>query len=96
MINLLEPQAADSLAAWGEFNTAFERKEYMEAYVAEEVARQTIKDDPKVAAEFNARLASDSAFAKDPSARLAFFAQRHASWDERYNLYPVLRSATPL
>ncbi len=96
VINLLEPQAADSLAAWGEFNTAFERKEYMEAYVAEEVARQTIKDDPKVAAEFNARLASDSAFAKDPSARLAFFAQRHASWDERYNLYPVLRSATPL
>ncbi len=94
VIALLEPQAPDSLAAWGEFNGAFEMKEYMEPYVAEEVARQMVKDDPKLAAEFNARLASDSAFAKDPFARLTFFARRHASWDDRYNLYPVLRSAT--
>ncbi|MBL0162812.1 MAG: M14 family metallopeptidase [Xanthomonadales bacterium] len=94
VVALLEPQAPDSLAAWGEFNNAFETKEYMESYVAEEIARQMIKDDPAVAAEFNARLASDPAFAKDPFARLAFFAQRHGSWDDRYNLYPVLRSAT--
>ncbi|RZA28442.1 MAG: peptidase M14, partial [Lysobacteraceae bacterium] len=36
---ILEPQAPDSLASWGGFNNAFERKEYMEDYVAEEVAR---------------------------------------------------------
>ena len=96
VIALLEPQAPDSLAAWGEFNGAFEMKEYMEPYVAEDVARQMIKDNPQVAAAFIARLADDAAFAKDPFARLAFFAQRHASWDDRYNLYPVLRSATPL
>ncbi len=96
VIAMLEPQAPDSLAAWGEFNGAFEMKEYMEPYVAEEVARQMLKDDPKLAAEFNARMASDPAFVKDPFARLGFFAQRHASWDDRYNLYPVLRCATPL
>lgn len=96
LIAMLEPQAPDSLAAWGEFNGAFEMKEYMESYVAEDVARQMLKDDPQVAAEFNARLASDADFAKDPFARLTFFAQRHASWDERFNLYPVLRSAVPL
>ena len=50
-----------------------------------------LKDDPKAAAEFNQRLASDPAFAADPGARLDFFARRHASWDERYNLYPLLR-----
>jgi hypothetical protein len=33
---LLEPQAPDALAAWGRFNNAFEQKEYMEEYVAEE------------------------------------------------------------
>jgi len=71
-------------------------KVYMEPYVAEDVARQMLKDDPQIAAEFNARLASDADFAKDPFARLTFFAQRHASWDERFNLYPVLRSAVPL
>jgi len=86
---LLEPQAPDAYAAWGEFNNAFEQKEYMEAYVAEDVAREMLKD-PKVKAEFDAKL-KDDAFAKDPDARLAFFARRHASWDERFNLYPVMR-----
>ncbi|MGO4552172.1 M14 family metallopeptidase [Lysobacter sp. 2RAF19] len=89
---LLEPQAPDALAAWGEFNNAFEQKEYMEAYVAEEVAETMLKDR-KVRAEFDAAL-KDEAFAKDPDARLAFFAKRHASWDERFNLYPVLRVDT--
>jgi hypothetical protein len=30
--------------------------------------------------------------AADPAARLQFFHQHHASWDERLNLYPVLRT----
>ena len=28
---------------------------------------------------------------EDPNARLDFFYQRHPSWDERFNLYPVYR-----
>ncbi|GAB3259688.1 M14 family metallopeptidase [Chitinimonas naiadis] len=87
---LLEPQAPDALVAWGLFNTAFEPKEYMEAYVAEDVAREQLKD-PAVAAAFQQKLASDAVFAKDPAARLAFFARRHTSWDERLDLYPVWR-----
>jgi len=39
VMSLLEPKAPDSLAAWGELSNAFEQKEYMEAYVAEDVAR---------------------------------------------------------
>jgi len=89
---LLEPQAPDSLLAWGLFNNAFEPKEYMEEYVAEDVAREQMAADPAVAAEFKRRLESDPAFAKNPHARLEFFARRHASWDERLNLYPVLRA----
>ncbi|MEO6918630.1 MAG: M14 family metallopeptidase [Collimonas sp.] len=89
---LLEPQAPDSLAAWGRFNNAFEKKEYMEAYVAEDVARQQLAADPALAAEFQKKLADDPAFAKDPAARLEFFARRHSSWDERFNLYPVMRT----
>jgi hypothetical protein len=88
---LLEPQAPDALVAWGEFNNNFERKEYMEDYVAEDVARQMLKD-PKVKAEFEQRLKDDAAFAADPQARLEFFARRHSSWDSRYRLYPVLRT----
>jgi len=87
---LLEPKALDSLLAWGRFNNAFERKEYMEDYVAEAVAREMLRD-PAVKAEFERRLREDTAFAQSPAARLEFFYRRHPSWDERYQLYPVLR-----
>ena len=90
---LLEPQGPDSMLAWGEFNNAFERKEYMEDYVAEEVAREMLKADPALAARFKARLDADPAFAKSGAARLEFFARLHSSWDDRYNLYPVMRTA---
>ncbi|MFM9434434.1 hypothetical protein ACFDR9_001489 [Janthinobacterium sp. CG_23.3] len=91
---LLEPQAPDSMLAWGDFNSAFERKEYMEDYVAEEVAREQMAADPALAAAFKAKLESEPAFAQSAADRLEFFARRHASWDERFKLYPVMRSAT--
>jgi hypothetical protein len=91
---LLEPQAPDSLLGWGEFNNAFEQKEYMEDYVAEDVARDMLANDPALKAAFERRLETDTAFAKDPQARLDFFRRRHASFDQRFRLYPVLRTAT--
>lgn len=89
---VLEPQAPDSLAAWGEFNNAFERKEYMEAYVAEDVARTLLAKDPALKTRFEQRVASDPEFAGSPQARLDFFYRLSPSWDESYNLYPVLRT----
>jgi hypothetical protein len=89
---LLEPREPDSLASWGFFNAAFERKEYMEAYVAEDVARDMLKKDAALKQEFERKLASDPEFARSPSARLDFFYRRHSSWDEQHNLYPVLRT----
>ena len=53
---LLEPQAPDSLLAWGEFNNAFEQKEYMEPYVAEMVARQMLANDHALRAQFQQKL----------------------------------------
>ena len=89
---LLEPQAPDSLLGWGWFNGAFEQKEYMEDYVAEEVAREMLAKDPALRAEFERRLQQDPEFAKSPQARLDFFYRRHSAYDTRLNLYPVLRT----
>jgi hypothetical protein len=93
VLHLLDPRAPDSLAAWGFFTTAFEKKETMEAYVTEEEARRMLAADPRLRAEFEQLVARDSAFAKDPARRLEFFQRRHPSWDGQLDLYPVLQLA---
>jgi Zinc carboxypeptidase len=88
---LLEPKASDSMLAWGVFNNAFEQKEYMEDYVAEEVAREMLAKDPTLAAAFKKKITEDPEFAKDPAARLQYFYKLHSAWDEEFNKYPVMR-----
>jgi hypothetical protein len=93
---LLEPKSTESLLAWGFFTGAFERKEYMEAYVAEQVAIKMLDNDPALKAEFERKLQQEPAFAGSPQARLDFFYRRHPSFDERLNLYPVFRTERAL
>lgn len=95
-INLLEPEAPDSLVRWGFFNATFEQKEYGEDYVVEKLAREMMEKDPKLREEYEKRLATDAAFAGNPHARLQFFYRRSPYWDQQMNLYPVGRIVTPL
>jgi murein tripeptide amidase MpaA len=92
--HLLEPLGPDSLVSWGFFNTAFERKEYMEEYVLEPWARELLARDPAVKAAWEQRL-KDAAFAADLRARMQFFYERHPAYDVRFNLYPVFRLDAP-
>jgi len=91
VMHLLEPQAPDSFAAWGFFNAYFEHKEYMEPYVADQIARTLLAETPGLQKEFDRKLKDDAAFAAEPRARLEFFLRRHSSWDPQLNLYPVFR-----
>jgi hypothetical protein len=95
-VNMLDPSAPDSLAQWGTLNAAFEKKEYMESYVAEQVAREQLAADPTLRAQFDAALAADPELAKTPAKRLEWFYRRHAAWDERVDLLPVYRTNTPV
>ena len=90
-VHLLEPQAPDSLLAWGVFNAVFERKEYAEPYVMETLARDLLAKDPDLRKEFEQRLADDREFAASPEARLDFFYRRSSWRDARLGLYPVGR-----
>ena len=90
IVQLFEPRAQDSFMSWGFFNKAFERKEYMEDYVTEDVATEMLKR-PEVKKEFEDILKSDAEFAKSPEKRFEFFYKKHASWDERMNRYPVFK-----
>lgn len=93
VVHLFEPQAPDSFVSWGDLNAAFEQKEYMEGYVAEEIAERALRD-PAVAAAF-AEALKDPELQKDPARRLDFFYRRHPSWDERKDLVPILRVDAP-
>ncbi|MGH9882037.1 MAG: hypothetical protein ACRD6N_11430, partial [Pyrinomonadaceae bacterium] len=90
-INLLEPEAPDSLLTWGFFHAIFEQKEYGETYVLEKLAREMLAQDPELRQEFERRLATDNDFVSHPSERLLFFYRRSPYGDPQMNLYPVGR-----
>ena len=52
--------------------------------------------DPKLAAEFHARLAADSTFARDPFARGDFFYRRSPWADPEQDLFPIVRALRPV
>lgn len=93
-VHLLEPDAPDSLLAWGLLSGIFERKEWIDGPELERLARELLKD-PKVVAEWQAALA-DPAFANDPAARYQWWSRRTPYWDETMGLVPAYRVMKPL
>ena len=89
VVALLEPESADSFLAWGFFPEILQRTEYIEGYVIAPMAEKMLADDPKLKAEFEAKLAAEPKFAADPTARLQWFYARTKFHDDRYLLYPV-------
>ncbi len=95
-MHLLEPLSGDSFVAWGFFNATFEQKEYAETYVMEKVGKELFARDTTLRREFEEKLASDTAFAGNPDARVNWLYQ-HSSWkDPSLNLYPVGRVTGPV
>lgn len=88
---LLEPESPDGAVAWNLTPAMLMRTEYIEGYAIAPLADAMLAKDAKLKAEFEAKLAADSAFAADPQARLAWFYERTPYYDERYLLYPVGR-----
>jgi hypothetical protein len=94
-LQLLEPDAPDSLVAWGFFHPIFEQKEYAENYVLEKLAREMLAGDEKLRREFEQRITADPKFASSARERLLFFYERSPYWDGQLNLYPVARLTAP-
>ncbi len=91
-INLLEPQAPDSLLRWGYLDAIFEAKEYAEPRVLETLGRKMLAEDPSLQAQFQRRLREDPKFAASPTARLNFFFERSPWYTAQgVGAYPVLR-----
>ena len=94
--HLLEAQAPDGFMAWGFFLTVFQKKEYGGDYVVEPMAREMMARDPKLAADFRAKVAADTAFAHDPNARADWFYRRSPWNDPEQDLHPIARALHPV
>jgi hypothetical protein len=90
-VQLLEPDAADSLLSWGLLSTVFEQKEYMEPRVLEAWVAEKLKSDRQAAAAWNEAL-KDEKFAADPLARYRWWFQRTPYLDPMVGLMPVFRA----
>lgn len=90
-IELLEPEAPDSLLRWGYLDAVFEAKEYGEPRVVEKLAREMLQRSPALAVEFADKLKSDPAFAASSRQRLEFFFEK-SPWYAVQDVgrYPVL------
>ena len=89
-VQLLEPEAPDSLLSWGLLSSVFEQKEYIDPRVLDGLVAERLQD-PKTAAEWKAAL-EDEKFAADPRARYAWWYRRTPYWDETVGLLPYFRA----
>lgn len=90
-VNLLEPKYEDSFVKWGFFNTIFQYGEYFSPYKMEPVAKKMMEENPDLREEFEQKLTEDESFRNNYWRRLYFFYERSPYYDEKYNVYPVMR-----
>lgn len=91
---LLEPSAPGSLTYWGFFNQVVQAPgEFWVSLPYMEVkGRELLQKDPALKAEFEAKKASDPAFAKNPEAILRFFYDRvKKASEQNAEIHPAWR-----
>ena len=91
IIELLEPQGADSYFAWNFFDGILQQKEYFSPYVFEEIAADLLKKDEQLRIDFDRKIEEDKEFAKNSWSQLYFIYKRSQYYEPTHNLYPVAR-----
>ena len=91
VLSVLEPRAVDSYFAWNYFDAILQQKEWFSAYVFEDEAAEILESNPNLNAEFEAKLASDTAFKNSSWSRLYFIYENSIHFEKSYMRYPVYR-----
>ena len=93
-VQLLEPEAPDSLVRWGLLNSVFERKEYIGLDTLEALARDLVSD-PEIQQAWEQALENED-FADNGGARYIWWYRQTAFWDQTIGLMPVYRVMEPV
>lgn len=92
VVELLEPQGADSFFRWGFFNSVLQRKETFSDYVFEDVAEQLLEEEPGLRERFDAWKRAHPALLSDPEQVLGFIYNACQRYREpEFMRVPVLR-----
>lgn len=89
LVYLLEPKADNSLISWGYFNASMERKEYVETYVMEKMAREMIAENSDLLEEFKKWKVENPELSKNHWVQCMWFFERTPYWDQKKDIYPV-------
>lgn len=89
--HLLEPSGPDSFLKWGFFNTIFERKEYVETYVMEKMAREMIQENPQLKVDYEKAVQENPDYYSSQWNKLFWFFERTPYWDQQKDIYPIGR-----
>ena len=90
---LLHPAAPDALIRLGYAGSIFQQMGRIGAnpYLSVPIATKVAEEHPDWLAEFNAKVASDAAFAADSNARITWWISRSNYQPSATNRYPVLQ-----
>ena len=91
LLETLEPRGVDSFFNWNFFDPILQRKEGFSAYVFEEIAGAMLESDPDLREAFNAKKASDKAFAASAYQQLNWLYERSPHYEAAHLQYPVYR-----
>jgi hypothetical protein len=91
LVEMLEPTGEDSYFAWNFFDAILQQKEGYSDYRWEDVAEVWIKDHPEVLSALEEKKKTDTAFARNARAQLAFVYRRSPWYEPAHLRYPVYR-----
>ncbi len=91
LLEALEPEAQDSFFNWNFFDTVLQQKEHYSDYVFEDLAEKLLGQDAGLKKAFEAKMASDPKFARDPGAQLDWIYKNSVYYEREHMRYPVFR-----
>jgi hypothetical protein len=82
LLEMLEPKARDSFFRWNFFDNILDQREYFSSYGFEENALKYLEEHPEFKKDFQEKQKSDTTFAKNHRAQLAYI-YNHTEWAEK-------------
>ena len=89
ILEMMEPKASDSFFRWNFFDNILDQREYFSSYGFEENALKYLEEHPEFKKQFQEKQRTDSAFAKDHRAQMAYIYNNSEWFEKTWKRYPV-------